>query len=54
MGRKTQVNNDDQKDLIKPNMEVNIKKKKQIKLANLKAIKDMGILIDVEFKAKVK
>lgn len=27
MGRKTQVNNDDQSDLIKPKMEVNIEKK---------------------------
>jgi hypothetical protein len=34
-------------------MEVNIKKKKVI-LVNYKAIRDMGILIDVEFKAKVK
>jgi hypothetical protein len=54
MGQKTQVNNDDQRDLIKPKMEVNIKRKKQIRLTNLKEIKDMGVLTNVEFKAKVR
>jgi hypothetical protein len=48
------VNNDDQRDLIKPKMDVNMKKKKQVRLANLKAIKDMGALTNVEFKAKVR
>jgi len=48
------MNNDDQRDLIKPKMEVNIEKKKQVRLANLKEIKDMGVLTNVEFKAKVK
>lgn len=49
------MNNDDQRDLIKPKMEVNIKKKKQVRLTNhLKEIKNMGVLTNVEFKAKVK
>jgi hypothetical protein len=34
-------------------MEVNIKKKRQIKLNNIKTIKELKLLIDVGFKAKV-
>jgi hypothetical protein len=34
-------------------MEVNIKKKRQIKLNNIKTIKKLKLLIDVGFKAKV-
>jgi hypothetical protein len=34
-------------------MKVNLKKKKQFKLNNLKTIKDMGVFTNVEFKDKV-
>jgi hypothetical protein len=35
-------------------MAVNIEKKKQVRLANLKATRNMGVLTNVEFKDKVK
>jgi hypothetical protein len=35
-------------------MVVNIKKKRQVKLVNLKATRNMGVLTNVEFKDKVK
>jgi hypothetical protein len=37
------VHNEDQKTLIKAKMEVNLKKKKHIRLNNLKMVRDMGI-----------
>jgi hypothetical protein len=40
-------NNDDQKVIIKAKMEVSIEKKKQFRSKNLKASRDLGILIDV-------
>jgi hypothetical protein len=48
------MNNDNQRDLIKPKMEVNTKKEKKVRLANFEPIKDMDILTYVEFKAKVR
>jgi hypothetical protein len=35
-------------------MEVNIKKKKWIRLSNIKIIKNLKILIDEKFKAQIK
>jgi hypothetical protein len=45
------MNNDDQKCMIKAKMEINIKKKKQITFANLKAIRNMGVLTNVRSKS---
>jgi hypothetical protein len=47
------MNNNDQKCLIKAKTKVNIEKKKQIRFANLKASKVVGVLTNVKFKAKV-
>jgi hypothetical protein len=49
-----QMNNNDQKCMIKAKMEINIKKKKQVRFANIKATRNMGVLTNVNFKAKVK
>jgi hypothetical protein len=48
------MNNDDQKCMIKAKMEINIEKKKQVRFANLKVARNMGVLINVNFKARVK
>jgi hypothetical protein len=49
-----QMNNNDQKCMIKAKMEINIEKKKHVIFANLKATRNMGVLTNVNFKAKVK
>jgi len=41
MAGEMQVSNDDQKGLIREKMVVNIKKKKQVRLANLKVARNM-------------
>jgi hypothetical protein len=38
---------------MKAKMEVNIEKKKQVMFNNFKTIKDLRVLIDEKFKAKV-
>jgi hypothetical protein len=40
--------------MIKGKMEINTKKKKQVRFANLKATRNMRVLTNVNFKAKVK
>ncbi len=48
------INNEDKKVLIKARMEVNIKKKKTVKLTNFIMIKDLKVLTNVKFNTKVK
>jgi hypothetical protein len=51
---KMQMNNDDQKCMIKAKIEINIEKKKHVRFANFKVARNMGVLTNVNFKAKVK
>jgi hypothetical protein len=53
MAREMHVNNEDQRALIKAKMKVSLKKKRQFRFNNLKAIRDMGVWTYVEFKDKV-
>ncbi len=48
------MNNDDQKCMIKAKMEINISKEKQVRFASLKVARNMRVLTNVNFKAKVK
>jgi hypothetical protein len=49
-----EVNNEDQRALIKVKMEVSLKNMQQLKLNNFKVDRDMRVLVDVEFKEKVR
>jgi hypothetical protein len=53
MAREMHESNEDQRALIKAKMKVSPKKKRQFRFNNLKAITNMGVLLDVEFKDKV-
>lgn len=48
------INNEDKKVLIKARMEVNIKKKRTLRLTNFRMIKDLRVLTNVKFNTKVK
>ncbi len=54
MGWEMVIGNDDQKLLIKVKMEVSIKTQRGIKLSDFKTTKDLWMLTENEFKAKVK
>ncbi len=45
------VNNEEHKTLIKAKMEFSVDKINKFKLNNLKITRDLGVLIDVKFKA---
>jgi hypothetical protein len=48
------INNENKRILIKARMEINIKKKRTMRLTNLIMIKDLKVLTNVKFKTKVK
>ncbi len=48
------INNENKRILIKARMEINIKKKRTVRLTNLIMIKDLKVLTNVKFKTKVK
>jgi len=54
MAWEMQMNNDDQKCMIEAKMEINISKEKQVRFASLKVARNMRVLTNVNFKAKVK
>ncbi len=49
-----QMNNNDHKCMIKAKMEINTKKKKQVRFANLKATRNMRVLTNVNLRLRSK